>query len=164
MLADMTKPSVQAWFDQYASLIADKIRQHGWFIKFVSGCSDDPPPTFAYTIGLFGLGHPELVVCGVDPGTAAGLLNELGDRIRAGANFVPGELITFDDWPHRVVLETMPNPGEILLMANDHYQRPPEASVPALQVTYDDMSGRFPWDDGYANPADVQPRPGTWRA
>ena len=164
MLAGMTQPFAQAWFDQYASLIADKIRQHGWFIQFVSSVDDDPPPTFAYTIGLFGLGHPELVVTGVDMATAGGLLNELGGRIRAGANFLPGELVTFDDWQHRVVMEEVPNPGEILLMANDHYQRPPEASVSAYQVTYDDTSGRFPWDDGYANSPELQPRPGTWRA
>ena len=124
----------------------------------------EPPPTFAYTIGLFGMGHPELVVTGVDMQTASGLLNELGDRIRAGANFIPGELITFDGWAHRVLVEEVPNPGEILLRANDHYQRPPEASVPAYQLTYDDKWGQFPWDDRYANRPDVQPRPGTWRA
>jgi len=161
----MTEPFVQALFDQHASLIANKIREYGWFIQFVaSGDGDPPPPTFAYTVGLFGLGHPELVVTGVDMRTAGGVLNDLGDRIRAGANFLPGELITFDKWPHRVVLEDLPNPGEILLMANDHYQRPSEASVPAYQLTYDDKSGRFPWDDGYSNTPKVQPRPGTWRA
>jgi hypothetical protein len=59
------------------------------FIVFVSGDGDEPPPTFAYTIGLFGMGHPELVVTGVDLQTAGGLLNELGDRIRTGAGERP---------------------------------------------------------------------------
>jgi hypothetical protein len=35
--------------------------------------SDERPPTFAYTVGLFGLGHPELVALGTDQGTALGM-------------------------------------------------------------------------------------------
>ena len=35
--------------------------------------------------------------------------------------------------------------------------------LPPYQLTYDDEQGRFPWDEGYAD-ADIQPRPGTWRA
>ena len=48
--------------------------------------------------------------------------------------------------------------------ANRHYQRPREASVPVLQLTWDDRNGRFPWEDGYSVPVTVQPRPGTFRA
>jgi hypothetical protein len=92
-------------------------------------------PSFAYTVGLFGLGHPELVVLTTGSQTTAGLLNHLGERIRAGENLVPGSLLSFDDWPHRVVVEELPNPGEILFSANRHYQRPPEAPVPAYQLT-----------------------------
>ena len=40
----------------------------------------------------------------------------------------------------------MPNPGEIVLGANRHYDRPPFMSVPVLQLSYDDRSGRFPWE------------------
>jgi Domain of unknown function (DUF4262) len=47
--------------------------------------------------------------------------------------------------------------------ANRFYLRPDEASVPVLQLTYDDRPGRFPWEPGYAVP-DMQPRPGTFRA
>ena len=67
------------------------------------------------------------------------------------------------DWPHRVLVEDVPNPGEIAFAANRYYQRPNEASVPLLQLTYDDRDGRFPTDDGYSNPDWVQPRPGDWR-
>ena len=119
-----------------------------------------PSPTRS---GLFGLGHPELVVTGVDPGTAHGLLNCLADRVRGGDNLVPGQLLTFDEWPHRVTVEQLPNPGEILFSANRHYQRPAEASVDAFQLTYDDLQGRFPWDAGYADEL-MQPRPGSWTA
>jgi hypothetical protein len=42
------------------------------------------------------------------------------------------------------------------------YQRPDEASVPVLQLTYDE-AGRFPWDEDLAHP-ESQPRPGTFQA
>jgi hypothetical protein len=160
----MTEPQIQAWLDQEDTLVAQMIRKHGQFIQFVGGGPGSIPPDFAYTVGLFGLGHPELVILSVGPQTACGVLNALGDRIRAGANLVPGELLTFDEWPHRIVVQEVPNPGEILFAANRHYQRPDAASVPAYQLTYDDKWGRFPWDDGYANRPELQPRPGTWTA
>jgi hypothetical protein len=160
----MINSQVQAWLDQEDQHVAQTIRQHGVFIQFVGGDGTDLPPMFAYTVGLFGLGHPELVVCSAQTATAAGLLNELADRIRAGDNLIPGALLTFEHWTHRVTVEDLPNPGEVLFAANRHYQRPAEASVPAYQLTYDDRQRRFPWDAGYANAPHLQPRPGTWRA
>jgi hypothetical protein len=120
--------------------------------------------SIAYTIGLFGLGHPELVVLGVGPGDAAGLLNEVGRRVKAGGNLIPGELLEFDASAHRVTVEEIPNPGAIVFGANRHYRRPDEASVPALQLTYDDREGRFPWEDGYSVERWIQPRPGEYTA
>jgi hypothetical protein len=160
----MTDSQLQAWLDQEDEHVAQTIRKYGLFIQLVSGDPGDASPAFAYTVGLFGLGHPELVVLSMDTGSAGGLLNHLGERIRAGDNLVPGSLLSFDERTHRVTVEELPNPGEILLSANRHYQRPPEASVPAYQLTYDDKQGRFPWDPGYSNSPTVQPRPGTWRA
>jgi hypothetical protein len=114
-------------------------------------------------VGLFGLDHPELLIFGVPPETASGVLNTLGERIRSGENLIPGQLITFENWPHRIIPEVVPNPGEIVLEANRFYQRPDEASVLVLQLSYDDLEGRFPWEEGYSTP-EMQPRPGTFRA
>jgi hypothetical protein len=75
-----------------------------------------------------------------------------------------GEVLAFESWSHRVAVERLPNPGKVLFLANRHYRRPDARSVPAYQLTYDDLGGRFPWDDGYVNVPQVQPRPGTWRA
>lgn len=167
----MTDPATMAWLDQEDAHVAAIIRRHGWFIQYVGGacsrpgcaCEPGDEPDFAYTVGLFGLGHPELLILGAGQQTSAGVLNELGARVRAGADLVPGQLITFAQWRHRIVPEVVPNPGEIVFSANRHYQRPPEVSVPVLQLSYDDRQGRFPWEVGYAAP-DRQPRPGTFRA
>jgi hypothetical protein len=104
-----------------------------------------------------------LLIVGVSHETALEVLNELGARIRAGETLLPGQLITFDGWPHRVMPEEVPNPGEIVFGSNRFYQRSDEFSVPVLQLTYDDVDGRFPWEEGYATP-DLQPRPGTFQA
>lgn len=164
-------PRTMAWVDQAKAHMTEVIRRRGWMIQYVGGeCSapdcpgeeaDGPP--FAYTVGLFGIGHPELLVFGLPPHTAAGLLNAFGERIRRGEDLVPGQLITLPGDHHRFVVEEVPNPGEIVFAANDFYQRPDEASVPVLQLTYDDGGGIFPWDDGYPAPQ-MQPRPGTFRA
>jgi hypothetical protein len=170
----------QAWLDQEDRHTAELIRRFGVYIQYVGGerctCCEagtggDVPkrPTdmespFAYTVGLFGIGHPELLIVGADPGTSATVLNDVSRRIRGGGDLVAGELLTFDGWAHRVVVEVVPNAGEIAFAANRFYQRPREHSVPLLQLTYDDRHGHFPWEDGYSNPSWVQPRPGELRA
>jgi hypothetical protein len=162
----------QAWLDQEDARIAAVIRKWGWAITYVGGSDcgrpgcDEPPgdgPPFAYTTGLFGLGHPELLVFGLNPHDAAGLINSLGDRIKEGEALLPGMEITVGEWPHKVIPEQVPNPGEIVFEANRFYQRPSQASVPVLQLSYDDDGGRFPWDEGFSQPG-MQPRPGTFRA
>ncbi|MEE8407359.1 MAG: DUF4262 domain-containing protein [Acidimicrobiia bacterium] len=162
----------QAWLDQEDANVAEKIRRYGWFIQYVGGsscsrpeceCSQSDDPAFAYTVGLFGLAHPELLIFGVGPNTAAGVINTLGSRVRDGEALLPGQLVTFDEWPHQIIPEPVPNPGEIVFEANRYYQRPADVSVPVLQLSYDDTEGRFPWEEGYAAP-EMQPRPGTFKA
>lgn len=106
----MTTTQMQAWLDQEDSRVANMIRRYGWSVEYVfggpcggpccDGGTDDSDgaggPPFAYTIGLFGLGHPELLILGVPMETACGVLNELGQRVRDEANLVPGQLLTFD--------------------------------------------------------------------
>lgn len=163
---------IEAWLDQQDAQMTTAVRRHGWFIRYVGGTvcaapgcdpagTDDPP--FAYTVGLFGMNHAELLIFGVSPAIAAGVLNDLGERVRDGESLLPGMLLAFGDWPHRIIPEEVPNAGEIVFDANRFYRRPDEFSVPVLQLSYDDPAGRFPWDEGYASPG-LQPRPGTFRA
>jgi hypothetical protein len=161
----------RAWIDQDQAWLADTVRTHGWAIRYIGGvcacpgCGGEPgdQPPFAYTVGLHGLDHPELLILGVDPGTAGRVLNELGERVRSGTALLPGQMVTFEDWPRRIIPEVVPNPEEILFDANGYYRRPADAPVAAFQLSYDDEEGRFPWDDGYATP-ELQPRPGTFTA
>ena len=168
----MSNAQRTAWLDQQDAMVKAHIREHGVHLTYVGGVGcgvpgcvgeDGEGPDFCYTVGLFGLGHPELLILGAGMHTAAGVLNELATRIRAGAELLPGELVTFAEWPHRIIVETVPNPGEIVFEANRFYRRPAESSVPVFQLSYDDLAGRFPWEPGYAAPQ-MQPRPGTFHA
>jgi hypothetical protein len=41
--------------------------------------------SFAYTVGMFGLNHPELLIFDVDPETALAVLTEVGGRVLAAS-------------------------------------------------------------------------------
>lgn len=159
-----TDPQTIAWLDQEHAHLARVIRTRRFAVQYV-GAGDEPgEPPFGYTIGLFGVGHPELVVVGLGHDASHGTLDHVGRSIVAGRNLVPGELLIDESGPPSLTVEVLPNPGEVLFSANLFYERPAEFSVPAFQLTWPDPDGAFPWDPRYAYPPDVQPRPGTWRA
>jgi hypothetical protein len=154
-------PAVLAWLDQEDRYVADVIRKHGCYLEYVGG--EGTAPAFCYTIGLFGIGHPELIVFGLGMNDAARTLNYFFARIRRGNDLTPGEIISPPGANSDFMVEDYPDPGATLFSANRHYQRPSEASVPAYQLTWS-VDGCFPWDPGYRLPPTVQPRPGTFRA
>lgn len=171
---------LQQWLDQEDAWMRDTVRSHGWAIQAVFGtgrwapseCScgcrhsdeGDSPP-FAYTVGMFGFGHPELLVFGLPIGTAHRTLNELGERVRHGQRLRPGELVTFECWPHRLHLFEFSDDGDVpvLVAAQRFYGANQARPVPAIQCVWDDRWGRFPWEPGYDPPAGLQPMPGTFR-
>jgi hypothetical protein len=159
-----TDPQTTAWLDQEDAHLAAVIRRSRYAVQYV-GPGDLPgEPAFGYTIGLFGLGHPELVVVGLGADAGSALLDTLAGEVVAGRSLVPGELVSGAGRCADVVVEECPNPGEVLLGANRWYRRPPEYSVPALQLTWSSPPGCFPWDAGFDGGRHGQPRPGTWTA
>jgi hypothetical protein len=158
-----TASRMLAWLDQEDSRLAETIRTYRVAVQYVMRGEESDQPPFGYTVGLFGVGHPELVVVGVDSGNACAMLNAAADLVLDGRDLVPGELVEFDGG-RRLVVETLPNPDEVLFSANRFYRRPDEFSVPGYQLAWTHADGSFPWEPGYPCPPDCQPRPGTWRA
>jgi hypothetical protein len=159
-----TDPQITAWLDQEDAHLAQLIRARRWAVQYVGPGEEDDEPAFGYTIGLFGLRHPELVVVGLDPEGTHEVLEHAAGLIAAGRNLVSGELLDGPGNRPGLVVEELPNPGEVVLAANRFYERPVEYSVPAYQLAWPDPEGRYPWEAGWSlSPAD-QPRPGTWRA
>jgi hypothetical protein len=160
MTDDMNDVAILAWLDQEDRFVTETIRQHGCFLQCVLG--DRTHPTFTYTVGLFGIGHPELIVFGVDGTQAARALNTFYDRVRANQDLTPGDVVRPWDEPVAFLVEEFRDPAATLVAANRHYRRPPYASVPAYQLTWS-VDGFFPGEPGYPLAATVQPRPGTFR-
>lgn len=153
------KQQIIAWSEHVDRRVTELIRRHGFFIQAVHGDVDNPP--FAYTVGLFGIGHPELIVFGLDHGSAGRTLNWFFAHIRGGEDLTPGQVVQAPNGGPRFLVEAFPDPGAALCAANRHYQRTRAESVPAYQLTWD-VGGAFPWDPGYPYPQALQPRPGEY--
>ncbi|MGV8847815.1 DUF4262 domain-containing protein [Tessaracoccus sp.] len=147
-------------FDEYDQKILDLIHEHGWAIQGVFPTKPGDGAGFAYTVGLSGLPAPELIIVGLPPEVAQGILNDIaatvrdGKRWRAGdrsKDFVVGGLeLAFID---------VDDTSEHLGVANRTY--PQAAPVPALQVVWPDTHGRFPWEPSWGMGPTVQPLYGT---
>jgi hypothetical protein len=178
----MSTPALTAWHDQNRRRTTDAIRTYGCSNTYVADAVDcpcctlegnraqrraagargkrkPPVPPFCYTTGLFGVGHPELLVFSLGPERSNSLLNHLAHGVLHGRDLTPGDELPTDEPTRRILVEELPNPGQILLAANDYYDRPPSRSVPAFQLTWTDALGRYPWDPAYSD--SPQPRPGT---
>ena len=57
-------PQTIAWLEQEDERLAQVIRTHRFAVQYVYPGNAPGEPGFGYTVGLFGLGHPELVVAG----------------------------------------------------------------------------------------------------
>ena len=78
--------------DEIHASYDELIAEYGWMVQHIGGGTIHEPP-WSYTIGLsLGFDHPELVVVGLSPHLALGLLNDLGRRVRNGGIFRPGSL------------------------------------------------------------------------
>lgn len=115
------------------------------------------------TTGLFGIGHAELVVLGLDQRTTATVLNGAAHRVTAhGEDLMPGQVLQLAG--RSLLVEEVPNSGMICFEVHDYDERPPREPVDALQLTWADGCGRFPWDAGHDPGRWPQPRPGEYRA
>lgn len=172
-MTDLNPPDVQAWLDQEDARVADRIRREGVFVQLVGGgecsvpgcCGDaEDARTFGYTIGLFGIAHPEFTVVGLSIPLTSTVLHAAARLVLDGERILPGTELTLPGWDRRVLAARVPDPGAIAYAANRYYQRPDEYSVPLLQLTYSDSRGRFPDDPRYTGSRRSQPRPGEWDA
>ena len=140
--------------------IAELFRSMGGPMDLLPPRLDGP---FGYTTGLFGIGHAELVVPGLDQDTTAKILNGVAHRVCGhGEDFMPGQVLQMAG--RDLLVEEVPNSGMIFYEVHDYYQRPPWEPVEAYQLTWADARGRFPWDEGHDPGRWGQPRPGEYRA
>jgi hypothetical protein len=148
-----------AWTTAYLDHLEGVIAEHGWAIHTVLSPADDPnpPPPFAYTVGLSRprFGHPELLVVGLGRDTAQLVLTDLCERVRDGQRLRAGQRISD-------LLENVDGAAlqvELLRVDDAAADRAPlyvakqlygqSGPIDALQVVWPDHNRRFPWEPGY---------------
>lgn len=126
--------------------------QHGWGVEPVPAAHEPPPPRpgYSYTFGLEALvGHPEIVIFGLAPVAARGLLGLAVDHLRLGGHIPEGEpfvgllagslravLVPVERAQHQGLFPTLP------LIYGDQPWR-------VTQFVWPDRNGSLPWEEGW---------------
>jgi hypothetical protein len=131
--------------------IQRSVRDVGWSVQLIPAGEAPNEPAFAYTVGLHkSYGHPELIIFGLDHQVMHEVLNNLGERIKAGkaltARGQVADVLVGQDVRLREVLT------EESFRAYVGYARwfNGGSTFRLLQVLWPDKDGRFPGDAGAA--------------
>jgi hypothetical protein len=142
--------------DELLFNIEGRINRHGWSCYYIFG---GPGPPWLYTIGLVErFHHAELILFGLDQGSAHGAVTRAIERIESGAELRFGREAgeRLDDIPVaflKVEDTYWREPSDYFLGWLDYYgavERTPERR--AIQLVWSDEDGRFPWQKGFSPP------------
>lgn len=162
-------------YDEQDRLVIETVLKHGWQVIVVAegaGCADpdhhdhldadgDEAPAFAYTIGLgHRVGHPELLMSGLDHGLMHRCLNGIAERIMNGLRLSPGDALedVLAGVPVAVEPLTDVTCAETVGWSGWFHRRTPEA----LAIIWPDRSGVFGWQPGASAILDDL-QPAAWR-
>lgn len=160
-LSDAEREQVGApwrFHDRMEDIVQGNVAEHACHVMQVP--ADDEGSGFAYSIGLTKTyGQPELICFGLADDVMCSMINELRDRMAQGEKFTDGQRVAglierYDCELKRVQFARYP---EFFGYALWFYGEQP---FDALQIVWPDRERRFPWDPGYAAPAEQQPS--TW--
>lgn len=123
------------------------INRHGCMVQGVLPSTADELP-FCYTVGLTPRGRPEFIIDGIVPDVATAILNSLVALAMDGVHLDTDIDIhgIINGLPLRLlwVIDT-DDLGIARRMYGEH--------VAAMQVTWPDAQGVFPWEEGFSGPA-----------
>ncbi len=165
-----------ASYDAVDRRTIDTVLEHGWQVIMVAagaGCDDpdhqehsvddlvDPGPAFAYTVGLgHRLGHPEILMSGLDQRLMHRALNDVARRIMNGRRLAVGDVLEDVLAGAPVAIERVAEDrlGETVTWSGWFHRRKPEA----LAIVWPDRTGVFAWQPGAAQTLD-ELQPHEWR-
>ena len=132
---------------------ADKIRwvveNQGWCAEPVAGMEDPPQPPYTYTIGFqSSYGHPEVVIFGLQPVAARGLMQMMADHLAAGGQLPTGVFVGLldNDLPSALLPVDLTTYDELFEADSTFYG---DEEFRVSQFLWPDKGGRLPWDEGY---------------
>jgi Domain of unknown function (DUF4262) len=137
---------------EHRDKIAWMIESAGWAIEPVPPRPDlDPPvPGYAYTIGLeTAFGFPEVVVFGLTPVAARGLLGLVADLLAGGTEIPVGPVfVGLLDGEQRSALLAVDvaECADLFETATQWYRT---TSYRMAQLTWPDRNGWLPWEPGF---------------
>ena len=132
--------------DREGKLHSD-VEEFGWHVVLIP--EDDEGPAFAYSVGLFeNLGHPEIVVLGLDLDVMHRLINLIGEEVKRGRRLADGEVVSgiLDGYDVRFLDVARRHYPERFGYARRYYKGD-DFSV--LQCLWPDRRGHFPTDPGF---------------
>ncbi|MEM9714187.1 MAG: DUF4262 domain-containing protein [Actinomycetota bacterium] len=140
----------------HAEAVAAIIDLQGFAVEPVRADAERGRPAYAHTIGVEDLlGHPDLLVVGLDGEFASRLFTEFVDHLRSGGELPVSQpfvgMLGADDLPCVLLPVDVAAHADWFAGAADHYSHRP---FRMLQLVYPDAAGRFPWADD-ADPAVV---------
>ena len=139
--------------NDFEQQILDNIQQSGWHCNAVA--AGKAYPTFVYTVGLeHCYRHPELIIFGLAPVTAHGILSKIVQRLSAeGDSELTNTASADEPWSYVAVPES--NRAELALSTLWYYEG---TDFRMDQVIWPCPNGKFPWDDA-ADDAFIKSQP-----
>ncbi len=152
----MARHSTDLALSEHDKSVLQRREEHGWFVNMIA--EDSEGPGFAYSFGLYEeFQHPEIIIFGLDSAIMHGVINAAGDHVRKGGRYCDGD-VTEDLLEGYKCAFRQVNPlqyRETCSWAVWFYRN---SDFPVLQLFWPDKSGRFPWDEGFAESLrDFQP-------
>jgi hypothetical protein len=133
----------------HADKIAWVVETQGWCAEPVAPTEDPPTPGYTYTIGFEDtFGHPDLVIFGLAPVAARGLLEMVATHLEAGGELPVGVFVGLLDNDLRAAVfpVAVTEFGDLFPSASHYYERD---DFRMRQFLWPDKGGRLPWDDDY---------------
>jgi hypothetical protein len=133
----------------HADKIAWVVETQGWCAEPVAPVADPPRPGYTYTIGFEAtFDHPEVVIFGLTPVAARGLLEMIATHLEAGGEIPVGVFVGLldNDLPAAMLPIQMPDHSDLFAGAAEFNGRD---DFRIRQFLWPDRSGKLPWDEGY---------------
>lgn len=136
--------------DKIEQRVLDDIAKFGWHLIAIS--PDEQGPGFVYSIGMMEtLGHPEIIMFGLDRKLMATVINNIGRQVREGRNFAG--LGLFEDLLERYACKMIRVDErwhtEYVGYAMWHRRHVGKVgTLDVLQCLWPDKAGKFPGEEG----------------